>query len=155
MILTYRQQQLVKILQEELPLSTEPFACLAQHFSISEEEILQELQFLQEKGYLRRIAAILNHHFAGFSYNALSVWKVEESRIDRVGEILAASPHTTHVIQRQCYTHWPYNLYAMLHGKSKNDCFKIAEDLSQTSGEKDYQLLFTQKEFKKTSMRYF
>ena len=154
-MLNRKQKDIIRLLQGDMPVSKRPFAELAAQLSISEDELLHELRFLQQEGYLRRLSSVLYHRKAGFTYNVMVAWKVEESRIDNTGKLMSSSPHTTHVYQRETHPQWPYNLYTMIHGKDENECMDIVASLSQLTGETDYILLPSIREFKKTSMKYF
>lgn len=154
-MLNRKQKEIVRLLQGDIPLERRPFAQLAEQLSLDEEELLEELRHLQKEGYLRRVGAILYHRRAGFTHNAMVAWKVEEEKIEEVGKRMASSPHTTHVYQRVTHPEWPYNLYTMIHGGSREECQKIAAELSRDTGRDDYLLLFSTREFKKSSMRYF
>ena len=82
-------------------------------------------------------------------------WLVPDDRIDEVGEILAQFKEITHCYQRNPQSDWRYNLYTMVHGSSRDECYKMAERMSRSAGIDEYTLLFSEKEFKKTSMQYF
>ena len=149
------QKEIIKLIQGDIPLTSRPFAQIAHALAISEDDLLQELGQMKADGYLRRIAAILYHRRAGFTQNAMVAWRVPEERVQRVGEQMAASSRTTHVYQRETCEEWPYNLYTMIHGGTREECEEIAQELSRSTGETDYSLLFSTREFKKASMRYY
>lgn len=154
-MITDKHREIIRYLQGDLPIQERPYAEIAAQLEITEEELLQELSYLKEQGYLRRVGAILYHYKAGINHNALVAWKITESKIEDIGEIMANSSYTTHVYQRQSHPEWPYNLYTMIHGKDREDCLRIARELSQAAGEDNYTLLFSSREFKKTSMQYY
>ena len=85
----------------------------------------------------------------------MAAWFVPEGRIDETGRALAGFKEVTHCYQREPQKGWKYNLYTMIHGESDADCRAIAEHMSRQVGIQDYILLFSEKEFKKTSMEYF
>jgi DNA-binding Lrp family transcriptional regulator len=82
-------------------------------------------------------------------------WQVDEARIDAVGKIMASFRTVTHCYRRNPTDQWPYNLYTMVHGRDEASCRKTAEKMAQKAGVQAYQLLFSRRELKKTSMRYF
>jgi DNA-binding Lrp family transcriptional regulator len=82
-------------------------------------------------------------------------WRVPEERIEEVGKAMARFRAVTHCYQRKTCKGWPYNLYAMIHGDNREECHEIAKRMSGKVGIPDYVLLFSEKEFKKTSMNYF
>ncbi len=154
-MLTKLEKDIIRELQAGLPLVSRPFAELASKLNITEEELLQKVSELKAKGCLRRIGAALRHQKVGFTANAMVVWRVPEERIDEVGRKLAARPEVTHCYQRKTYQNWRYNLYTMIHQQSKERCYALAKELADEAGVTDYQLLFSTKELKKSSMKYF
>jgi len=82
-------------------------------------------------------------------------WKVKEDKIESVGKSMARFREVTHCYQRQTHKDWDYNLYTMIHGEDEGKCYEIAEKISRKVGVKEYVLLFSEREFKKTSMQYF
>lgn len=146
---------MVRAIQGDLPVAPNPFALLAAEIGIGEAELLERIRKLKERGIIRRFGATLRHQEAGFSSNAMAAWKVPERRIDDAGEILAGFREVTHCYHRRASGDWPYNLYAMIHGNSREQCRRVAEKMAQAVGIEDYVLLFSDREFKKTSMQYF
>ncbi len=154
-MLTKLEKNIVRELQAGLPLVSRPFAELASKLNITEEEMMAKVKELKEKGYLRRIGAVLYHQRVGYTANAMVVWRVPEERVEEVGHKLAARPEVTHCYLRKTYDNWPYNLYTMIHRQTKEACQALAKELSEAVGVEDYQLLFSTKELKKSSMKYF
>lgn len=154
-MLTLKQQKIVKALQGDLPLVPDLYAALAQQLGMSEGELLDEIALLQRRGCLKRIGAVLYHRRAGFTHNAMVVWRVASGDLEQVGEIMARSPRTTHVYQRETREGWPYTLYTMVHGQSRGECEAAVRELAQAAGVEEYLVLFSTREFKKTSMAYF
>ena len=154
-MLTKLEKDIVRELQAGLPLVSRPFAELASRLNITEEEMLQKVSELKAKGYLRRIGAALRHQKVGFTANAMVVWRVPEERIDEVGRQLALRPEVTHCYRRKSYQNWQYNLYTMIHQQSKEKCYALVKELAEAVAITDYQLLFSTKELKKSSMKYF
>ena len=148
-------KKIIRLIQGDLPLDPRPFAVIADEIGISEPECIERVQTLKEKGVIRRFGATLRHQEAGFSANAMVVWVVPDHRVAEVGRHLSGFREVTHCYQRLPGKDWPYNLYTMVHGDSKEACFRIARRMSRSVGIKDYTLLFSEKEFKKTSMEYF
>lgn len=148
-------KKIISLIQGDIPLAPQPFAVLAERSGITEEQFLNRLKQLIEDGTIRRFGAILYHRSAGIKANAMAAWNVPEDRIEETGKALAQFREVTHCYQRPMQRDWRYNLYTMIHGKSEEDCRAIAERMSERVGIKDYTLLFSKKEFKKTSMEYF
>lgn len=153
--LTERDRALIRELQEDLPTIKRPFAPMAARLGVSPADIFAWLNEMTELGYMRRFAAILRHQRAGFTANGMSVFKVPEPRIDEVGPIAASFPQVSHCYRRPVYEDWPYNLFAMIHARSVENCEQIAADIAREIGIDDYMILYSTEEFKKTRVRYF
>ena len=148
-------KKVIQLIQGDLPLDLRPFAVLAVKAGISEDEFVERVASLKKRGIIRRFGATLRHQEAGFSSNAMVAWIVPEERIEEVGKIMARFRAVTHCYQRKTTKGWPYNLYTMIHGDDREECYEIAKKISRKAGIQDYILLFSEKEFKKTSMKYF
>ena len=145
--------ELLKLVQDGIPLTHSPFRCLAAELGISEQEIVDRLKSLQKAGKIRRFAASIGHRAIGITANAMCVWNVPNERIERVGIIMAEFPEVTHCYERPRYPDWPYNLFTMVHSYTSEDCEKVAVRISEATGIKDYTLFFSEREFKKTGVR--
>jgi DNA-binding Lrp family transcriptional regulator len=150
-----KEKQVISLIQGDLPLDPAPFAVLAKRIGMSEAEFLERVRDLKRRGILRRFGATLRHQEAGFSSNAMVAWHVPEERIEVVGKILSRFREVTHCYQRRPQKDWKYNLYTMVHGSSRAQCYGIADRMSRSAEVSDYVLLFSEREFKKTSMEYF
>jgi DNA-binding Lrp family transcriptional regulator len=148
-------KKVIQLVQGDLPLDPKPFALLAEQLGITEHEFIARIRSLKEKGVIRRFGATLRHQEAGFSSNAMVAWNVPEERVKEVGKILAGFREVTHCYQRSAEPHWPYNVYTMIHGDNREECHALARRMSEKVGVEAYVLLFSEKEFKKTSMQYF
>jgi siroheme decarboxylase len=148
-------KKIINLVQGDLPLTPKPFAVVAEQIGIREEKLLTRIRELKEQGIIRRFGATLRHQEAGFSSNAMVVWKVPEGRIEEVGKRLAGFKEVTHCYQREPREDWPFNLYSMVHGSNREACRNIAQRMSRAVSISEYDLLFSRKEFKKTSMEYF
>lgn len=145
--------QLLKLAQDGFELTERPYRALGERLGISEEEVMTRLENLQQEGVVRRIAATIGHRALGIIANAMIVWKVPAERVQEAGETFAAAEEVTHCYERAAAPDWPYNLYTMVHSRSREECLRIADLLSQASGIKEYHVLFSEKEYKKTSAR--
>ena len=148
-------KKVISLIQGDLPVSQRPFTELAGQIGVTEEQFIERVQDLKKRGIIRRFGATLRHQEAGFSSNAMVAWLVPDHRIDEVGEILAQFREVTHCYQRKPQGDWPYNLYTMVHGSNRDQCHQIAKRMSRSAGIEKYELLFSEKEFRKTSMKYF
>ena len=138
-----------------MPISKRPYAELAAKLDITEDTLLETLEDLNQRGVMRRFGATLRHQKSGFSANAMVAWQVDQNRVAEVGERLAEFREVSHCYHRNATGSWPYNLYTMIHAGDKNACRRIAKEMAETVVVDTYALLFSQRELKKTSMRYF
>jgi DNA-binding Lrp family transcriptional regulator len=149
------EKQVILALQRDLDITSRPFQELAEQVGASEEVFLAAVQSLVAKGYIRRFGATLRHQLSGYGSNALVTWAVPPADLRRVGQALARHQAVTHCYHREPAPGWPYNLYSMLHGKNPGDIEKLAAALAQEVGIQTYEILFSDMELKKTTMRYF
>lgn len=149
------EKKLCALLQGDIPLSERPFEEIGEKVGMSESEVIEHGKKYLEAGIVRRFGATLRHRQAGFSANGMGVWIVPEEDRERVGKIMASFKEVTHCYERPCFEDWPYNLFTMIHGQDKEECFEVAKKISEATGVKEYHLLFSSREFKKTSMKYF
>ena len=148
-------KKIISLVQGDLPLHPTPFALLAKKVGIPEKKLIERIKGLKKDGIIRRFGATLRHQEAGFSSNAMIAWMAPDERINEIGDILAGFREVTHCYHRASRKDWPYNLYTMVHGSSRRQCREIAERMSRAAKVNHYLLLFSEKEFKKTSMAYF
>ncbi len=147
----------VRGLQKDLSLELklQPYEHLAESAGLREKTFLALANGLLEKKVMRRYAAQLPHRHLGFTFNSMICWKAPEERKMEVGRSLASSPWVTHCYERPTYADWPYNLYSMVHGKTRDECQDKAKSLSEQVHLAEYVLLFSPKEYKKARVRYF
>jgi len=148
-------KKIIAALQDDFPLVAEPYRELGKRIGISEETLLNRLKEFRERGELRRMGAVLRHREIGYVANALCAWKVADERVEEVAFLMSEYPAVTHCYERVTYPDWPYNLYIMLHGRSRDECREMAGRLAETTGLTEYLMLFSTHEWKKASMRYF
>jgi DNA-binding Lrp family transcriptional regulator len=110
---------------------------------------------MQERRLLRRVAAILFHRRAGFSANGMGVWKVPDERIAELGPRMAAFRGISHCYQRPTYKDWPYSIFTMAHGRSKDECDAILDSIAGETGVTERATLYSSTEFKKIRLLYF
>jgi len=149
------EKEVVKELQTDLPLAERPFDQLASHLDIGTDELLDLAKSLQARGIMRRYGALLSHQKAGFLVNAMSCWSVPLDMLEQAGNKMASCQAVSHCYQRQTNANWPYNLFAMIHTRSKDECEAIANQISHDTKVSKYVLLYTTKEYKKEKVRYF
>ena len=148
-------RKIVKLIQGDLPLLSRPFEQMACQIDITEDQFIHRVNNLIEKGIIRRFGATLRHQEAGFSSNAMVAWIVPDDKIEKTGKLMADFREVTHCYHRRPQNDWKYNLFTMVHGDNRDECYEIVERMARLSGINEYTLLFSEKEFKKTSMEYF
>ena len=148
-------RKIVRLLQGEFPLVAEPYKVLAAEIGITEEQLLARIAAMREEKKIRKIGAVLRHREVGFTANCLCVWNVQDERVDEVARRMAEHPRVSHCYDRNREADWQYNLYTMIHGYSREECEAIAAELADATGIDDRRMLYTKKEWKKTSMKYF
>jgi DNA-binding Lrp family transcriptional regulator len=145
----------IRALQGDMPVIAEPYAPAAAELGQSQQQLLDHLAAMQERGLLRRVAAILYHRRAGFSANGMGVWQVPEERIFDVGCRMAAYRGISHCYQRPTYPDWPYSVFTMAHGRSKEECDAILDAIAEQTGIEGRATLYSSTEFKKIRLKYF
>ena len=153
--LTAPDKKIIQVLQEEFPLCEEPYKILAEKVGIDEEEFLQRVKDFLNENKIRKLGAVLQHRTAGFKSNALCAWEVPPEKLAEVAEIMSAHAAVSHCYDRNPAPNWNYNLYTMIHAKSREECDAIIAELSKLTGITNFQALYSKKEWKKTSMKYF
>jgi siroheme decarboxylase len=145
----------IRATQGDLPVIPEPYAPAAEKLNITQDELLSHLNRMQERKLLRRVAAILFHRRAGFSANGMGVWKVPDERIVEIGPRMAAFRGISHCYQRPTYEDWPYSIFTMAHGRSKEECDAILASIAEQTGISERATLYSSTEFKKIRLLYF
>src|ERR1700751_2431169 len=138
-----------------MPIVSEPYAPAAEKLGIAQTQLLEHLHGMQERRLLRRVAAILFHRRAGFSANGMGVWKVPDERILELGTRMAAFRGISHCYQRPTYADWPYSVFTMAHGRSKEECDAILDSIAAEPGIEERATLYSSTEFKKIRLLYF
>ena len=156
MLLDTLDRQIIQLTQAGLPLVSEPYQAIAEQLSIDAEQVMQRMSAMQSAGVIRRIAAVPNHYQLGYRYNGMTVWDVDDDKIDLLGKQVAELSFVSHCYHRPRYLpDWPYNLFAMVHGKTEQDAewqiAAIAEVLGETA--KQHEVLYSSKILKKTGLR--
>ena len=145
----------IRALQGDMPVIPEPYAPAAAELGIGVGKLLDQLESLRERKALRRVAAILYHRRAGFSANGMGVWKVPEDRIMELGPRMAAFRGVSHCYQRPTYPDWPYSVFTMAHGRSKEECDAVLDAIADETGIDERATLYSSTEFKKIRLLYF
>ncbi len=147
---------LIVATQAGLPLVARPYALIAEQLAISEDEVMARLQGLLTSGMIRRIGAVPNHYAIGWTANGMTVWDVADEQVDQLGVLVGALPFVTHCYRRpRALPAWPYNLFAMVHGSSRDECSAKAEEIRLLLGAacRANDILYSTKILKKTGLR--
>jgi siroheme decarboxylase len=145
----------IRALQGDMLVVEEPYAPAAAELAMSQVSFLDHLARMQERGLLRRVAAILYHRRAGFSANGMGVWSVPDEQIFEIGCRMAAVRGVSHCYQRPTYEDWPYSVFTMAHGRSKDECDAVLDAIAEQTGIHERATLYSSTEFKKIRLQYF
>ncbi len=145
----------VRATQGDLPVVSEPYVDAAKEVGLSVAQLLEHMAGMKERGLLRRVAAILFHRRAGFSANGMGVWRVPDDKIAEIGPQMAAYRGISHCYQRPTYEDWPYSVFTMAHGRSKEECDAILDAIADEFSITERATLYSSTEFKKIRLLYF
>lgn len=151
-----RDRALIVATQEGLPLVARPYQALAERLGWPAEEVMRRLQALLDTGIIRRIGAVPNHYAIGWTANGMTVWDVADDQVDALGEAVGALDFVTHCYRRpRARPAWPYNLFAMVHGSSRDEVRAKAAVIAQLLGEqcRARDVLFSTRILKKSGLR--
>jgi len=146
---------IIRATQGDLPVVSEPYAPAAAELGMTQDALLEHLAGMKERGVLRRVAAILFHRRAGFSANGMGVWKVPDEQIEELGPRMASFRGISHCYQRPTYEDWPYSVFTMAHGRSKEECDAILDAIADEFSIAERATLYSSTEFKKVRLLYF
>jgi len=152
-----RDVAVIRALQGPMEVTDRPYDEAAAAAGTTTADLLAHLESMVERKLLRRVAAILYHRRAGFSANGMGVWRVPEDRIAEVGSRMAAVRGISHCYQRPTYRDWPYSVFTMAHGRSKEECDAILDGIAADHDlhGPDRATLYSSTEFKKIRLHYF
>ena len=147
----------IRALQGPMEATERPYDAAAAEVGLPVADFLGHLEGMVERKILRRVAAILFHRRAGFSANGMGVWRVPEGEILEVGSRMASVRGISHCYERPTYEDWPYSVFTMAHGRSKEECDAILQSIADEHGlhGDDRAVLYSSTEFKKIRLRYF
>lgn len=151
-----KDRAIVEATQAGLPLVPNPFKVVADTLGMAEDDLIERFRQLKEQGVVRRIGAAPNHYRLGMTANGMTVWDVEDAVVDTLGEKVGALPFVTHCYRRpRALPDWPYNLFAMVHGESRDEVMAKREQVADLLGDavKARDVLFSTRILKKTGMR--
>jgi len=149
------EKEVIKAFQGDIPICKEPFKAVADKLGVPEDDLLACLNAMNNDNRIRRFGAVLRHQNIGFKYNGMGIWNVPEDKVIAAAEIMVAYREVSHCYERPRFPDWRYNMYTMIHATSREECEKIAKDISDKTGIKDYDILASTREFKKSSVEYY
>lgn len=156
MTLDATDRQIIETLQGGLPLVPAPYAAVADQLGIAEDILTERLAAMKASGVIRRIAAAPNHYKLGMTANGMTVWDVEDDQITELGALIGALPFVTHCYERpRALPEWPYNLFAMVHGSSREEVEEKRARIKDILGDalRDSDVLVSTRILKKTGLR--
>jgi len=153
--LTEEQKLLVGVLQGDLGVTARPFDAPAALPGWSEQSVIGQIAGWLSSGLIRRFGAVVAHRRLGFHANGLAVFAAKDDRVDLLGRRLAQLPQVSHCYRRRPFPGWGYNLFAMFHGFSQEQVRRSVDEAAARMGLKDYEVLFSTTEYKKTSATFF
>ena len=147
----------IRALQGPMQVTERPYDAAAAEVGMTTESFLGHLRDMVDRKLLRRVAAILYHRRAGFSANGMGVWRVPEEGVLEIGARMAAVRGISHCYQRPTYPDWPYSVFTMAHGRSKEECDAILDRIADAHDlhGSDRAVLYSSTEFKKVRLHYF
>ena len=149
-------RRIVAATQAGLPLVPEPYRAIAEQVGLDEAEVIARLRKLLDDGAIRRIGAVPNHYALGFTANGMSVWDVADEAVADIGTKIGALDEVTHCYERPRHLPlWPYNLFAMVHGHTREEVRGKVEQIAKLIGPaaRAHDVLFSTRILKKTGLR--
>ncbi|MDP3439784.1 MAG: AsnC family transcriptional regulator [Azonexus sp.] len=147
---------LIVATQGGLPLVARPYHAIGEQIGVAADEVMRRMQALLDGGVIRRIGAVPNHYAIGWTANGMTVWDVADDKVDELGPRVGALPFVTHSYRRpRALPAWPYNLFAMVHGRSREECSVKALEIRALLGDscRAHDILYSTRILKKTGLR--
>ena len=155
-VLDATDRRLIVATQAGLPLVARPYQELAAQLGMAPAEVMSRLQRMLDSGVIRRIGAVPNHYAIGYAANGMSVWDVHDERVDELGQQVGALDFVTHCYRRpRRLPDWPYNLFAMVHGRNRDEVAAKLETIAALLGaaSRGHDVLYSSRILKKTGLR--
>jgi len=149
-------RRIVAATQAGLPVTQRPYLAVAEELALSEGEVMARLVRLRQSGAIRRIAAVPNHYRLGYRANGMSVWDVVDDKVGELGRRVGALEFVTHCYRRpRSLPAWPYNLFAMVHGRSRDEVEAKVAEIAALLGPalRAREVLYSTAMLKKTGLR--
>jgi siroheme decarboxylase len=149
-----RERSVARLIQADIPLTGRPFHQMAQTAGMTEEEFLSIARGLKARGLIRKFGAIVRHQRVGYTHNVMALWAVPSERAEETGKVLSSFAEVTHCYERMPPFAGLYNLFTMVHFRSRAD-EALLQEMATAAGVADFKVLRSLEEFKKNSMEYF
>jgi len=149
-------RRIIRATQSGLPLEPQPYHAVAREAGVSPEEVMARMQRMLETGMIRRIGVVPNHYALGYRANGMTVWDVPDDEVDELGKKIGALKFVSHCYQRPRYLpEWPYNFFAMVHGRDRGEVERQARQIAELLGAADrgHDILYSTRILKKTGLR--
>lgn len=156
-VLCQRDRALILATQGGLPLVPDPWDDLAQQLDMSADEVLTRFRRMQEHGIIRRVAAVPDHYRLGYRFNGMTVWDVADEQVSEMGRVVGNLPFVSHCYRRPRHLPWwRYNLFAMVHGTSRDEVEQKAGHIETLLGNACHAstILYSSAILKKTGLRF-
>ena len=151
--LSSEEQMVVGVLQQDLPLVSRPFDAMTAEAGMTIDDFLMHCRRLKERGAMRRFGASVRHHAVGYSANAMVCWRAPAGTVEEAGRIMAGYGEVSHCYQREASPDWPYNVYTMIHARTKKELQSTIDRIAGETGIEEYRALLTVKELKKERVK--
>jgi siroheme decarboxylase len=142
--------------QKGLPLTARPYHEIAAQLNLDPEEVMARMRRMQESGVIRRIGVVPNHYAIGYRANGMTVWDVPDEHVDALGEQVGRLDFVTHSYRRPRHLpQWPYNLFAMVHGRTREEVETQIAQIKALLGDhvRGHDVLYSTRILKKTGLR--
>ncbi|MHB9117543.1 MAG: siroheme decarboxylase subunit beta [Burkholderiales bacterium] len=150
-------RRIVVATQSGLPLVARPYNALAGQLGLTAEDLMARLQRLLDCGAIRRIGVVPNHYALGYKANGMTVWDVDDERLGELGPRVGALDFVSHCYRRPRHLpDWRYNLFAMVHGRDRDEVSAKAEQIANLLGDacRGHEILYSSRILKKTGLRF-
>lgn len=149
-------RRIIRATEGGLPLVAQPYHALAADLGLSAGEVMERLHSMAARGIIRRMGIVPNHYALGVTANGMSVWDVADDRVDELGRKIGALDFVSHCYRRPRHLpDWPYNLFAMVHGRSRDEVRARVSEIAARLGKdcRAHDILFSKRILKKTGLR--
>jgi DNA-binding Lrp family transcriptional regulator len=153
--LSETESEILSRAESGLELVAAPFEPVARELGLDVNKVLETLRSLMRRGVVRRFGVLLHHRKAGFAHNEMTAWSAPADQVVAWGERLAAEPRVSHCYERPAHAEWPFNIYAMIHGRDADETARLVEILRADLGAEPPRRLVSVREFKKVRLSYF